>query len=59
MTYRLLIRWSASPVFPNKATIVWLVGAVLFEQNDERAMLRRYMSLEMLEPLSNNAIATA
>jgi len=42
-------------IFPNDASIVRLVGALLLEQNDEYAIQKRYMSLESLAPMSDNA----
>ena len=41
-------------IFPNEATILRLVGAILLEQTDEWAIQRRYMTLETLVPLSDN-----
>lgn len=42
-------------IFPNEAAIRRLVGALLLEQNDEYAIQKRYMSLESLAGLSDNA----
>jgi putative transposase len=44
-------------IFPNEAAIVRLAGAILLEQNDERAVQRaRYMTLETIAPLSDDPI---
>ncbi|MBM3517885.1 MAG: IS256 family transposase [Alphaproteobacteria bacterium] len=44
-------------IFPNEASIVRLVGAILLEQNDEWAVQRaRYMTLETIAPLSDDPI---
>ena len=41
-------------IFPNDASIVRLVGALLLEQNDEWQLQRRYLSLEGLGAISDN-----
>ena len=44
-------------IFPNEAAITRLVGAILLEQNDERAVQRaRYMTLETIAPLSEDPL---
>jgi putative transposase len=41
-------------IFPNDASILRLVGALLLEQNDEWQLQRRYLSLEGLGAVSDN-----
>ena len=41
-------------IFPNEASIVRLVGALMLEQNDEWQLQRRYMQLEGLKTVSDN-----
>ena len=48
-------------IFPNEASIVRLIGAVLLEANDEWALQHRYMQTEAmaeLTPLMIDAAAT-
>jgi hypothetical protein len=45
-------------IFPNEDSFIPLVGAILLEPNDERAVRRaRYMILETIAPLSDDLIA--
>jgi putative transposase len=39
-------------IFPNEASIIRLVGAVLLEQNDEWTMQHRYMPVEGMAELA-------
>jgi transposase-like protein len=43
-------------IFPNEDAITRLVGALLLEQNDEWPSSARYMTLETIAPLSDDAI---
>ena len=48
-------RTNVVQIFPNEDAIVRLVGALLLEQNDEWSVCRRYMSLETLAGLCDDA----
>ena len=42
-------------IFPSEDAVTRLIGALLLEQNDERAVQRaRYMGLETIAPLSDD-----
>ena len=46
-------------IFPNEVAITRLVGAILLEQNDERAVQRsRYMTLETMTTLSDDPLVS-
>ena len=46
-------------IFPNEAAVVRLVGALMLEQNDEWAVSRRYMTLETVALVCEEAIDVA
>jgi transposase-like protein len=52
-------RTNVVQIFPNEEALVRLVGALLHEQNDEWAVCRRYMTLETMAGLSDDASAGA
>ena len=43
-------------IFPNEASIMRLIGAVLFEQNDEWKTASRYMMVEAFAQIDNEEI---
>ncbi len=43
-------------IFPNAASIMLLIGAVLFEQNDERQTSSRYMTVEAFAQIDKEEI---
>ena len=46
-------------IFPNEASIIRLIGAVLLEQNDEWQLQHRYMQVEAMAELVTPANGAA
>ena len=46
-------------IFPNRAAVIRLVGAILAEQSDEWAITKRYMSVESLKTTAGRELAPA
>ena len=43
-------------IFPNEASIMRLIGAVLFEQNDEWQTQNRYMQVEAFDQIDKEEV---